>query len=132
MKNKKGFTLIELLVVIAVIGILATIVLLNLGGVQDRAKDSRIQSSLSQTRAVAKMAATPLDNYDGVCDEITDASVYKDITAMGGTSMNCFDDSAGFCVEATLNNGTPLCTSGDEVLEGSCGGNHECTGDPLE
>lgn len=44
---QRGFTLIELLVVIAIIGILATLILTNIQGVRERARDLRRKSDLS-------------------------------------------------------------------------------------
>ncbi len=126
MNFKKGFTLIELLVVIAVIGILATIVLINLGGARDGAKDARIRSSLSQLRTVAEISAS-LGNYEDVCEDIVDAAAYGDLSDMGGENVNCFDHADGYCVQVTLNDGTSLCTSGDQIFKNAdCGGNHIC------
>ena len=45
---KKGFTLIELLVVIAIIGILASVVVVNLGSTRKKAKRASLASNASQ------------------------------------------------------------------------------------
>jgi prepilin-type N-terminal cleavage/methylation domain-containing protein len=39
--NKKGFTLIEVLVVVSIIGLLASVVLVGLGGFRSRGRDAR-------------------------------------------------------------------------------------------
>ena len=55
MRKLKGFTLIELLVVVAIIGILATVIVVNLSSSQAKARDAAALSSLQavQTAAVS-------------------------------------------------------------------------------
>jgi len=65
-RRNEGFTLIELLVVIAIIGLLASIVLVSLGGARNRAKDARIIAEMSQIRATAEMIYSSDGDYDNV------------------------------------------------------------------
>lgn len=49
-RRQSGFTIVELLIVIVVIGILAAITIVAFNGVQDRAKNSKTQSVLTNIR----------------------------------------------------------------------------------
>ncbi|MFA6963559.1 MAG: prepilin-type N-terminal cleavage/methylation domain-containing protein [Patescibacteria group bacterium] len=55
MRKLKGFTLIELLVVVAIIGILATVVVVNLSTSQNKARDAKLQNDLEQVANAAEI-----------------------------------------------------------------------------
>ena len=96
---QKGFTLIELLVVIAIIGILATIVLVSLGGATKKATDSKIIGQLSSMRAQAQLysstvaatgqAAGALALTSGINPISSVAgNMFSDVTATGSNSLS--------------------------------------------
>lgn len=67
-KNYKAFTLIELLVVIAIIGILATIVIVNVNSARTKGKDKSIITSMNSLRAGGEMWANDHNgSYSGYC-----------------------------------------------------------------
>ena len=60
---KKGFTLIELLVVIAIIGILATIVLVSMTGVQQSGRDTARKADMRQIVSAMQMYYAENEEY---------------------------------------------------------------------
>ena len=63
MKQQKfGFTIVELLIVIVVIGILAAITIVAFNGIQERARNTKIDSDLSQIQKAVKAARISNDS----------------------------------------------------------------------
>lgn len=63
MKKWRGFTLIELLVVVAIIGILAALIMTNLIGIRQRARDAQRKSDVRQIQSAVELYRSDLGAY---------------------------------------------------------------------
>ena len=109
---QKGFTLIELLVVIAIIGILASIVLVSLGGARSKARDARRQSDIRQISIAMEMYYDDSQAYLATSTMPTAIGTYLatvPLDPQGGSYEWQPNDGVGddqkYCTWANLENG---------------------------
>jgi len=111
-KKQSGFTLIELLVVIAIIGILASIVLVSLGGARTRARDARITADLNQIRTIGEMILSSDANYTNVASSTDVQTLLTDINSQGAiTNADVYANAAGYCAKAQMGGGKWGCVN---------------------
>lgn len=83
--REKGFTLVELLVVIAIIGVLATLVLLQLGTARARARDTKRIADINQIRTAVESYFE--DNGGSYPTTIDQTTLGKYITKVPGDPL---------------------------------------------
>ncbi|HJX32016.1 MAG: hypothetical protein A2175_01905 [Candidatus Nealsonbacteria bacterium RBG_13_42_11] len=103
-KKKRGFTLIELLVVIAIIGILATIVIVNVNAARSKAQNTAVKGSLDALRAGAELYYdTNSYSYLNFCSGTDYAKAVTTIqNNNGGDAPYCLATADAYAVSATL------------------------------
>ena len=111
----KGFTLIELLIVIAIIGILASTVVIQLGGATDSAQDAKNKLQVSQVRPFGEFqkVANLSAGYSNFCNDSEVAKVLKKISN-NATFLDNGSVAGSFSTMYTstnANNGTTGCAA---------------------
>jgi len=72
MRKRRAFTLIELLVVVAIIGILATVVVVNVSSAQNKARDSKVKADIATIQSAAAIYYQDYNSYLGLaCSPVT-------------------------------------------------------------
>ena len=102
-KKHRGFTLIELLVVIAIIGILASIVLVSLGGTRARAQDAAIKANMDSMRLACEMYFTDNLTYTNCSTDPSFTAAQTAAEANGASfTINFKADGTAYCIQSTL------------------------------
>ena len=91
-RGEKGFTLIELLIVVAILGVLAAVVVPNVGRFLGRgetearrAEKHNIQASVTAMMTDNNISSIP-NAIDAKANATTDMSAFPDATSVGGTA----------------------------------------------
>lgn len=93
-KGIRGFTIVELLIVIVVIAILAAISVVAYTGIQQRAQNSKITSSIQNWAQIIRMYKTDSGSYPAMTSCL--GSDYgRGITNSEATGGHCRQDNAG-------------------------------------
>ncbi len=95
-KGSRGFTLVELLVVIAIIGVLATLVLLQLGTARARARDTKRIADIAQYRSAIEQYYE--DNAGAYPAALSDTASYFSSGAIPTDPLNNGTYNYVYCV----------------------------------
>jgi prepilin-type N-terminal cleavage/methylation domain-containing protein len=114
----RSFTLIELLIVIFIIGLLASISTGYVMTARNRAKDGRIEATLSQIRKEATLILNESGSFDSTGNELCDSTntindgninhpdlkvIEDDVKKFNGNQdVKCYSSGDIFCVQSPL------------------------------
>ena len=128
MRKTKGFTLVELLVVIAIIGLLSTLAIISLGGIREKARDTkRVNDMQAAQKAIGLIIqenpnASPSDfgncNTGSAVSACTGGEIEKYLPNIAQMNDPLYKSGGSICQPGSCERG---CNYGI-VLEGQNGG----------
>lgn len=133
----EGFTLVEALAVIAIIGLLASVIIVNVSHSKKQGEDSAVISGLREVRNAAELYYNQNLTYEGVCKKNgKDLSPDGDFGRLGDYidkyngedgKIGCVATEDGFAVISSLNMGDCWCVDYEGVSrEVSLGSEKNC------
>lgn len=102
-KDLSGFTIVELLVVVAIIGLLSSVVFVNVKGTRFKANDAVVKSHMHQIRNEAEMRFSETESYDEVCNDddntLSDAGLFMTLERAikennGNQDVSCYESGS--------------------------------------
>jgi general secretion pathway protein G len=88
-RQDKGFTLVELLIVIVILGILATVTVFAVRGIQDRGEQSACEAEVQTVTAAAQAYYAQNNSYPSGVGELVSAGLLtKDAGYVTGIDAN--------------------------------------------
>ncbi len=126
-KAERGFTLIELLVVIAIIGILASVITVNLTSTKNKSSNTGIKTNLATVRSQAEVYYNQnsyvYGSYSGACPTVSGTGhVFLDPVVV--SAMNAAKSASGGTAQCWANGNQWSASVQLRVPEGSA--NHWC------
>ncbi len=118
--NKKGFTLIEVLIVVSIVGLLASVVLVGLGGFRARGRDARRVADLKSLQNGLELYYARNNSYPDTLDALLTASIgVTKIPKDPATNSNYLysfktTDHQGYLIASRLD-----ATAGDAIFQDS-------------
>jgi len=117
--TKSGFTLIEILIVVSIVGLLASVVLVGLGGFRSRGRDARRVTDIRSLQNGFELYYTKYGTYPPNVDALLTGGIGvnkipKDPTSQANYLYSLSNDKQSYILAATLD-----ATSGDAMFNDS-------------
>jgi prepilin-type N-terminal cleavage/methylation domain-containing protein len=87
--TRKGFTLIEVLVVVAIIGILASLLMVNFGGARDSAKNKSLRAAMGEIQLALEVYKAQNRRYPAAITDLVPEYIGSLPTAADSGNSNC-------------------------------------------